>query len=304
MKIKVALDWTPNAIHAGLYLALLNGWYKEAGLEVELISPAIDRYEVAPIEKLFRKTVSFAIAPSEMVIRSHQFGYKELVAVAAMLQGSPSAFATLKKSKIDTVKKLKGKTYAALELPFEKAIINQLTDGSYKSVVPEKLDIYNVLFAGEADFVWLFKNIEVVEAKLKGIEFNLFEPEEAGIPYGPCTLLVSHREFLADYSFLAQKFFELTNKAYIEVTENPEKSAEILCLRAPEIFPDEILLKETIVSSCQYYLTSQHTWGKMNEERWQSYLSWLEEKNEIKKAYFNTNLLYSNEFLSHSLAKD
>ena len=97
MKIKIALDWTPNAIHAGLYLALLNGWYKEAGLEVELISPEKDQYEVAPIEKLFRRHVSFAIAPSEMVIRSHQSGYKELVAVASMLQGAPSSFAALKK---------------------------------------------------------------------------------------------------------------------------------------------------------------------------------------------------------------
>ena len=182
-------------------------------------------------------------------------------------------------------------------------MLHQLTDGLYKSVIPKKLDIYNVLFAGEADFVWLFKNIEVVEAKLKGIELNLFDPEEAGIPYGPCTLLISHREFLSDYSFLVQKFFEVTNKAYIEVTENPTKTTEILCLRGAEFFPDKELLLETIVASCEYYLTPRHTWGAMNEERWLSYLNWLEEKNEIKKAHFNPALLYNNDFLKNSIAK-
>jgi len=298
MKIKVALDWTPNAIHAGLYLALLNGWYKEAGLEVELISPKDDQYEVAPIEKLFRKHVAFAIAPSEMVIRSHQFGYKELVAVAAMLQGSPSAFATLKKSGLDSIKKIKGKTYAALEIPFEKALVNQLTDGKYSTVTPEKLDIYKLLFSGKADFVWLFKNIEAVEAKLKGVELNLFSPEDSGIPYGPCTLLVSHREFLADYSFLVQKFFEVTNRAYIEVAENPEQSSQILSLRGAEFFPDKELIRETIKASREYFLTKKRKWGIMNEEKWINYLSWLEEKEEIKKANFNTALLYSNEFLN------
>jgi ABC-type nitrate/sulfonate/bicarbonate transport system substrate-binding protein len=298
MKIKVALDWTPNAIHAGLYLALLNGWYKEAGLEVELISPEKDQYEVAPIEKLFRKNVAFAIAPSEMVIRSHQLGYKELVAVASMLQGSPSAFATLKKSGLDTVKKIKGKTYAALEIPFEKALINQLTEGKYSSVIPKKLDIYKLLFSGKADFVWLFKNIEAVEAKLKGIELNLFSPEDSGIPYGPATLLVSHREFLTDYSFLVQKFFEVTNRAYIEVAENPEQSAQILSLRGPDLFPDKELIKETIKASREYFLTPKRKWGIMDEGRWLNYLAWLEEKEEIRKSFFNTGLLFSNQFVN------
>jgi ABC-type nitrate/sulfonate/bicarbonate transport system substrate-binding protein len=298
MKIKVALDWTPNAIHAGLYLALLNGWYKEAGLEVELISPETDQFEVAPIEKLFRKNVSFAIAPSETVIRSHQYGYKELVALAAILQGSPSAFATLKESGIDTQKKLKGKTYAALEIPFERPLISQITGGEYISLSPQKLDIYKLLFEGKADFVWLYKNIEAVEAKLKGIEMNLFNLEEADIPYGPCNLLISHREFIADYSFLVQKFFEVTTRAYIEVAENPEQSAQILYLRGTEIFPDKELIRQTIRASCEYYLTNKRKWGTMSSERWDSYLSWLEKNGQIKKSYFNSSLLYSNQFLN------
>ncbi len=298
MKIKVALDWTPNAVHAGLYLAQFNGWYKEAGLEVELISPESDQYEVPPIEKLFRKHVAFAIAPSEMVIRSHQYGYKELTALAAILQGSPSAFGALKQSGIDSLKKLKGKTYAALELPFEKAVVQQLAGEDTNFVAPMKLDIYKLLFEGKADFAWLFKNIEVVEAKLKGLEFNLFSPEEAGVPYGPCTLLVSHQEFIADYSFLVKRFFEVTSRAYAEVAGNPEKSAEILHLQGGDIFPDKELIRQTVKASQEYYVTGKQKWGMMNEPQWNNFLSWLEEKGQIKKAKFNLGLLYSNRFLT------
>lgn len=297
MKIKVALDWTPNAIHAGLYLALYNGWYKEAGLEVELISPEKDQYEVPPIEKLFRKHVFFAIAPSEVVIRSHQYGYKELTALASLLQGSPSAFGALKESGIDSPKKLKGKIYSALELPYEKAIIKQLTGGDTIFETPMKLDIYKLLFDKKADFVWLFRNIEAVEAKLKGMEFNLFAPEEAGIPYGPCTLLVAHQEFIADYSFLAKRFFEVTTRAYQEVTDNPVQSAEILHLRGPALFSDKTLILETIKASVPYYLNNKRQWGIMSDRQWSDYLSWLEEKEQIRKAYFNPALLYNNNFL-------
>ena len=297
MKITIALDWTPNANHAGLYLALLNGWYKEAGLDVELIPPENNQDEIAPIEKLFRKKVSFAIAPSEMIIKSHQNGYKELLAVAAILQGNPSAFATLKKSGLDSIEKLNGKKYAALEIPFEKPIISQLTKGNYNSVSSQILDIYKLLFDNTVDFVWLFKNIEVVDARLKGIELNLFNPEDADIPYGPCSLMVANREFIVDYSFLVQKFFEVTSRAYIEVAGNPEQSAEILHLQGREFFPDKELIQETIKASCLYYLTEKRKWGVMNNERWENYLAWLERKEQIRKSYFNHSLLYSNEFL-------
>ena len=38
-KTTVILDWTPNTNHTGLYVALDKGYYKEAGLDVEIIQP-------------------------------------------------------------------------------------------------------------------------------------------------------------------------------------------------------------------------------------------------------------------------
>jgi ABC-type nitrate/sulfonate/bicarbonate transport system substrate-binding protein len=298
MKIKIALDWIPNANHAGLYLALFNGWYKEADLDIELVLPKSDENEIAPIEKLFRKEVSLAIAPCEMVIRSHQNGYKELLAIAATLQGTPTAFGALKSSGINSIEKLKGKTYAALEIPFEKPLISQLTGGNYNSITPQILDIYKLLFDGAADFAWVFKNIEVVEARLKGLDLNVFNHEEAGIPYGPCSLIVAHRQFTDDYSFLAQKFLEVTSRAYKKVVEDPMGAAEILYSKGAKFFPDKELLVETIKASCEYYLTKEGTWGTMSEERWDAYLNWLEKKEQIRKSNFNLSLLYSNQFLT------
>src|SRR3972149_6097496 len=36
-KVSVQLDWTPNTNHIGVYIALAKGWYKEAGLDVEVL---------------------------------------------------------------------------------------------------------------------------------------------------------------------------------------------------------------------------------------------------------------------------
>ncbi|MGI9253324.1 MAG: ABC transporter substrate-binding protein [Thermomicrobiales bacterium] len=40
VKVTVALDWYPNANHAGFFLAKERGWYAEEGLDVDLYTPA------------------------------------------------------------------------------------------------------------------------------------------------------------------------------------------------------------------------------------------------------------------------
>ena len=40
------LDWTPNTNHTGLYVAQANGYFEEAGLEVEIVQPPEDGAEV------------------------------------------------------------------------------------------------------------------------------------------------------------------------------------------------------------------------------------------------------------------
>ena len=38
--VSLALDWYPNANHAGIYMAQANGYLEEAGLDVEIFGPA------------------------------------------------------------------------------------------------------------------------------------------------------------------------------------------------------------------------------------------------------------------------
>ena len=38
----VVLDWTPNTNHTGIYVALANGYFEEAGLNVQVVQPPED----------------------------------------------------------------------------------------------------------------------------------------------------------------------------------------------------------------------------------------------------------------------
>jgi len=45
-KVKLMLDWVPNTNHTGIFVAQSEGYFKEAGLDVEIIQPA--RYILKP----------------------------------------------------------------------------------------------------------------------------------------------------------------------------------------------------------------------------------------------------------------
>lgn len=47
----VGLDWTPNINHIGFFVARDLGFYEEFGLDVRLVDPSEDNYEITPAKK-------------------------------------------------------------------------------------------------------------------------------------------------------------------------------------------------------------------------------------------------------------
>lgn len=49
---------------------------------------------------------------------------------------------------------------------------------------------------GEADATWVFMGWEGVDARIKGVELNVFQIASYGIPYGYTPVLVALPQFL------------------------------------------------------------------------------------------------------------
>jgi ABC-type nitrate/sulfonate/bicarbonate transport system substrate-binding protein len=95
--LKLALDWTPNINHIGIFIAKEIGFYKENGIDLEIISPLFDNYSLTPGKKLELGLADFAIAPFETVIslnnKENQFN---AIAIFAILQEDISSIASQK----------------------------------------------------------------------------------------------------------------------------------------------------------------------------------------------------------------
>lgn len=115
--IRIALDWTPNTIHSGLYLAQAKGIYSKHNLNVELIPPDA-KYSKTPAKQLEAGVVDLAICPSESCIAYNESGKMKLQAIYAILAKDASAIVGLEK--LDSMRELgQGKRYGSYNARYE-----------------------------------------------------------------------------------------------------------------------------------------------------------------------------------------
>jgi NitT/TauT family transport system substrate-binding protein len=296
MNLRVALDWTPNPIHAGIFLARAKGWFRELGIDVQLIGVEDDSYQRSTVEKLLHGETDIAIMPGEMMLNEIANGNK-LVAIATLLQGNSSFFAT----KPD-IKPGQSIRYGALGLPYEQELIQQLWPNA-EMLNPPRLEVYKQLFENHVDLVWLYKPIEGVEAEQNGIHLKYYSLEEASIPYGHAPLLVTTSQFLQEKPKETKRFLEVCSRGYLYTAINLQETIEILIgLNIPGI-RERQLLKNQLLALKPYWLNENEQWGNMNHDRWQHFFAWLKKHTSLQLTENELSESYTNDFLKYSVIK-
>ena len=93
--VRLALDWVPNTNHTGIYVALANGWYEEAGVELHILPYG----SMSPEALVANAQAEVAVSGSEGVLTSVA-AEEPVVSVAAILSTNTAALAVLKDSGI------------------------------------------------------------------------------------------------------------------------------------------------------------------------------------------------------------
>ncbi|MFT5022046.1 MAG: ABC-type nitrate/sulfonate/bicarbonate transport system substrate-binding protein [Colwellia sp.] len=227
MKIfKIALDWTPNIKHIGIFVAKELGYYQELGIEVQILNPLEDHYQTTPGKKLELGLADFAIAPFETVISlNNKKNMVDAIAVFAILQEDISSIASLKSSNLHSPKLLDAKIYASYKARYEDHIVTEMVKndggtGQMGIVYPDKLGIWNTLLEGKADATWIFDNWEGVEAETKQLELNKFSMSNFGIPYCYSPVIIVRNSRLNADQKKYSLFIKATQKGYLYVSEN------------------------------------------------------------------------------------
>ena len=299
--LKVALDWTPNTNHIGIFVAKQLGFYKEQGIEVEILNPISDNYQVTPGKKLALGIADFAIAPFETVISlNNKENAIDAIAVFAILQKDLSSIASLKSSKINTPKLLDGKIYASYKARYEDAIVKEMVKndggtGALQITYPAKLGIWNTLLEGTADATWIFDNWEGIEASTKQIALNKFSMGQFGIPYCYSPVIIARNSNLIANKEAYTLFIKATKKGYLYAANNSEITAKILKEQLTEDDIKNIDIEASIAMTAPHFGTDSSC-GFMRSERITTFLNWLVAHNLENEKIIEQNL-FTNELL-------
>ncbi|WP_197470152.1 ABC transporter substrate-binding protein, partial [Oleiphilus sp. HI0117] len=91
--VSIQLKWKHQFQFAGFYAALENGYYQDAGYNVEIRAAGPD---INPITEVLEGKADYGIANAELVL--YHLNGNPLVALAAIIQHSPIVLMTLKKN--------------------------------------------------------------------------------------------------------------------------------------------------------------------------------------------------------------
>ncbi|KAK4549641.1 hypothetical protein LTR36_004942 [Oleoguttula mirabilis] len=294
--IKVALDWTPNTIHTGLFVAQETGIYASRGLDVQLLPPDPD-YTKSPAKRLEDGEVDLAICPSESCIAYHESGKMKLQAIYAILQKDASAIVSKKLNNIGNLGN--GMTYGSYNARYEDRIVRAVIDkdgGKGDGLKIErqkgKLSLWDSLKQGDIDATWIFMPWEGVEAAMEGMDLTVVQMEDYGIPYGYSPVIARNASSTALDQDTLWRFVSATMAGYQQAMTSVDEAVAVMSKHCnpPR---SEHFLRESQANVNEYY-SDGSTLGRMSAQKWRTWLDWLREQGLLESDKIEPDDLFKN----------
>jgi putative hydroxymethylpyrimidine transport system substrate-binding protein len=178
------LDFTPNAVHTGIYATLARHYDRDDGVDLHVIAPTATTDSIKLLET---GKVSFAILDIHDLAIARQRG-EDIVGIMAIVE-RPLA-AVIAAPNVGSPKALEGKTVGITGVPSDTAVLRSTVAGSGGD--PAKVKTITIGFNAVADLLagrvagaTAFWNDEGVTIQSKRRGFHVFRVDDYGAPSYP-----------------------------------------------------------------------------------------------------------------------
>ncbi|WP_019528355.1 GGDEF domain-containing protein [Dasania marina] len=226
-KIRMQLRWHHQFQFAGYYAAKQQGYYQQAGFDVEIIAGDKNHQ---PITELLKGQVDFAEGNSEVLLARLQG--KPLIALAAIFQRSPSILLSRQDSGISTVNDLNHKTVMLVDgvnsqdadlLAMLYAAKGSLDD---INIIPSSYDISD-LYQKKVDAFNGYISNEPFYLEERGIAYHMLRPSDYGIDFYSDILFTS-KKMVAQHPYKVSRFVDATLQGWQYALDHPEEIIQLL----------------------------------------------------------------------------
>jgi ABC-type nitrate/sulfonate/bicarbonate transport system substrate-binding protein len=225
----LVLDFTPNAVHSGIYAGRQQGFYRDAGVELTIREPG----ESTDAPKLLEAgRADFAILDIHDLGIAREHGL-DLVGVMPIVQRPLASVLARADGGVRRPGELEGHTVGVTGLPSDEAVVDSevSADGGDPGAVHRVTIGFNAvsaLAAGKVDAATGFWNAEGVALREQGVPIRIFKVNEYGAPPYPELVLTASRQTLEDDPGLVNAVVDATTRGYGFAAAHPARALDDL----------------------------------------------------------------------------
>lgn len=234
-RMTILLDWFVNPDHGPLIIAEENGYFRDFGLEIEIVAPADPS---APPKLVAAGQAELAISYQPQLHLQIAEGLP-LIRVGTLVATPLNCLLVLEDGPIKTPADLKGKKIGFSVAGVEEALLTTIL--SRHGVSLEEVELINVNFSLSPALmskqveavIGAFRNFELNQMDIENVPGRCIYIEEEGVPAYDELIYVANPDRM-DRDMLA-RFLRATEIATQYIINNPEKSWEIFAGTSKEL---------------------------------------------------------------------
>ncbi len=225
-KVSLQLQWKHQFEFAGFYIAKEKGFYKDVGLDIELIEFDFTKNIINDVCN-GRATYGTSY-PSSIL---EKFNGKDIVLLSAILQLSPHILVSLKSSGIKSIEDFKNKKIMIENNALLTTTIKSMLKSHYISFddMIKLKHTFNIddLINGKTDITTAFSSNELYALDKKDIKYDVWDPKNYGFDFYDLILFTSTNELKNNPQRVAN-FREASLKGWKYAFDHIEETVELI----------------------------------------------------------------------------
>jgi ABC-type nitrate/sulfonate/bicarbonate transport system substrate-binding protein len=287
------LDFTPNGVHAGIYLALAREYDNAEGVELEVRAPSAS---TDALRLLQGGRADMAILDIHDLGLARQEG-ADIVGVMALVQ-VPLA-SVLAQPEIERPRDLEGRRAGVTGLPSDVAVLRSVVagDGGDPEAVKATtigFEAVKALLAGRVAGATAFWNVEGVALRAERPDMREFRVDEYGAPAYPELVLCVTRRALEQDRAVVEATIRALQRGYTQAQADPESA--VTALIDADSGLDRAAAQAQLDAVGPAWTAGARAYGELREDVLEAWARWdvefgiLERPPDIDRA-FDTSLV-------------
>jgi len=262
------LNWMAGGYNAGFASALVQGYYKDAGLDVTIVQ-GNGSGTTAQLVANGRAQLAYADAVAVMQLIAKGAPMK---VVSTVYQSNPSAVMALKKTGIKSIKDLAGKKLGVPSGTSQTTMLplllnaNNLKAADVTMIEMPVPSLVPALLQGQVDAVLGSIDAYQIQAEAQGAQLDVWRFADYGVPTVSTSVFASN-DFIKSHPDVLKKFIAASLKGWSFAIDHPEQAIKDLKKVFPEV-NEKVAAAELAVIRPLFCSGGAKFFGKSEDALW------------------------------------